>query len=158
PAEPAAPTRGAAGSAGASPSQASNGPDRRGNAMKLLERVKSFLRHPRGAPQLPYARHRRETAARCLRGPGLEVRALHAPLETPPGCRVTYVDRLPGAELREQYPELGGQELVPVDVVDDGERLEKFAAGSQDFVIANHFLEHAQDPIGTLKAHLRVLA
>ena len=123
--------------------------------MKLLERVKSFLRP---APELPYVRHRREIAARFLRGRGLEIGALHAPLETPPGCRVTYVDRLPAAELRKQYPELDAQELVAVDVIDDGERLEKFPAGSQDFVIANHFLEHAQDPIGTLEAHLRVLA
>jgi SAM-dependent methyltransferase len=28
---------------------------------------------------------------------------------------------------------------------------------SQDFVVANHFLEHCQDPIGTLKTFLRVL-
>jgi SAM-dependent methyltransferase len=118
----------------------------------------TFLRHRWVAPELPYARHRREIAARFLRGRGLEIGALHAPLETPPGCRVTYVDRLPAAELRKQYPELGGEELVPVEVVDDGERLEKFADGGQDFVIANHFLEHAQDPIGALKAHLRVLA
>jgi predicted SAM-dependent methyltransferase len=126
--------------------------------MRLLERVKSFLRCPRVAAELPHVRHRRDVAARFLRGRGLEVGALHAPLPTPPGCRVTYVDRLPVAGLRRQYPELDGQEFVPVDVVDDGERLEQFAAGSQDFVIANHFLEHAQDPIGTLQAHLRVLA
>ena len=42
-------------------------------------------------------------------------------------------------------------------MIDDGERLGTVADGSQDFVIANHFIEHTQDPIGTLKSHMRVL-
>jgi SAM-dependent methyltransferase len=46
---------------------------------------------------------------------------------------------------------------VPVDIVDDGERLTTIADASQDFVVANHFLEHCQDPIGTLLTFLRVL-
>jgi SAM-dependent methyltransferase len=75
----------------------------------------------------------------------------------PPGVRVTYVDRMTVDELRKQYPELADKPLTHVDVVDNGETLEKFAAASQDFVIANHFLEHAQDPIGTLQNQLRVL-
>ena len=37
--------------------------------------------------------------------------------------------------------------FVPVGCIDDGERLGKIADASQDFVIANHFLEHCQDPI-----------
>ena len=32
-----------------------------------------------------------------------------------------------------------------------------FGASSHDFIIANHFLEHTQDPIGTIKRHLEVL-
>jgi SAM-dependent methyltransferase len=47
--------------------------------------------------------------------------------------------------------------VVPVDVVDDGERLHTFADESQDFIIANHFLEHTQDPIGTLRRFVAVL-
>jgi SAM-dependent methyltransferase len=50
-----------------------------------------------------------------------------------------------------------GQELAAPDVVDDGERLESFVDQSLDFVVANHFIEHSEDPIGTLAAHLRVL-
>ena len=30
-------------------------------------------------------------------------------------------------------------------------------AGSQDFIIANHFIEHTEDPIGTIKRFLTVL-
>src|SRR5204863_5418011 len=50
-----------------------------------------------------------------------------------------------------------GEPLVGVDVIDDGERLDSFADGSQDFVIANHFLEHSEDPVGALASMLRVL-
>jgi SAM-dependent methyltransferase len=96
-------------------------------------------------------------ARNYLAGNGLEVGALHNPLPVPKGCRVRYVDRLPVDELRRQYPNLAGLPLVPVDVVDDGERLATVPDGSQDFVIANHFLEHCQDPIGALRTFSRVL-
>jgi hypothetical protein len=36
-------------------------------------------------------------------------------------------------------------------VVDDGTRLASFADGSLDFVIANHMLEHFEDPIAALE-------
>jgi predicted SAM-dependent methyltransferase len=52
---------------------------------------------------------------------------------------------------------LAASPLVHVDVIDDGEKLTTVAAQSQDFVIANHFLEHSQDPIGTIKNLMRVL-
>jgi len=42
-------------------------------------------------------------------------------------------------------------------VVDDGERLTTVGDASQDFVIANHFLEHCEDPLRTLQQHFRVL-
>jgi hypothetical protein len=60
-------------------------------------------------------------------------------------------------DLRGHYPELSDVDLVPVDVVDDGETLGTVAPASQDFIIANHFLEHTQSPITTLASHLRVL-
>jgi SAM-dependent methyltransferase len=70
---------------------------------------------------------------------------------------VRYVDRLDLAALRRQYPELAREELVEVDVIDDGETLESQPDASADFIIANHFIEHAEDPLGTLASHLRVL-
>jgi SAM-dependent methyltransferase len=60
-------------------------------------------------------------------------------------------------ELERQYPELRAESLVEVDIIDDGERLTRVADASQDFVIANHFLEHCQDPLGAVESMLRVL-
>jgi SAM-dependent methyltransferase len=96
-------------------------------------------------------------AARVIAGSGIEIGALHNPFPVPEAARVSYVDRFDTAGLREEYPELADQQLVEVDVVDDGEKLTKFGDASLDFVIASHFLEHCEDPVGTLKAHLRVL-
>lgn len=100
---------------------------------------------------------RKALATRFIRGNGIEIGALHNPLWTPPGARVTYVDRLTEDGLRSHYPELNDLPLVKVDVVDDGEKLTTFEPNSQDFIIANHFLEHTQDPIGTVRRHLEVL-
>ncbi len=99
---------------------------------------------------------RRRIANRYLRGEGLEIGALHRPLPAPPQARVRYVDRMDVAGLREHYPDLAS-ELVAVDVVDDGETLASQPDESADFVIANHFIEHTEDPLGTLANHLRVL-
>lgn len=97
---------------------------------------------------------RRELARRYLFGHGLEIGALHQPLSVPAGITVRYVDRITVAELRREYPELHDWDMVEADVIDDGEVLSTFADGSQDFIIANHFLEHCEDPIGTIRNHL----
>lgn len=47
---------------------------------------------------------RREIAFRFLNGDGIEIGALHSPLEVPDTARVRYMDRMPVAKLREQYP------------------------------------------------------
>lgn len=85
-----------------------------------------------------------------LRGDGIEIGALHMPLPLPPHAKAKYVDYIPVKKLREQYPELKELSLVNVDIVDDGEKLSKVKNSSQDFIIANHMLEHCQDPIGTI--------
>lgn len=92
-----------------------------------------------------------------LRGSGIEIGALHNPLPVPKGVRVQYVDRLSRSDLYRHYPELQEHKLVDVDIIDNGEVLEKIPSKSQDFIIANHFLEHCQDPIATLKNFARVL-
>ena len=96
-------------------------------------------------------------AARYVHGRGIEVGALHSPLAVPPTASVLYVDRLRPADLRRHYPELDGMPLSRLDLVDDGERLSAIRDASVDFVIASHFLEHAEDPIGSLAAMLRVV-
>jgi predicted SAM-dependent methyltransferase len=96
-------------------------------------------------------------ADRHLRGEGLEIGALQDPLPVRKGIKVRYVDIADTAGLRRMYPRKAGRHLVHVDVVDDGERLATVADRSQDFVIANHFLEHCEDPVGTLRNLLRVV-
>ncbi len=90
-------------------------------------------------------------ATELLRGSGIEVGALHLPMVLPESVRVRYVDRMTLPELRAHYPELDGLDLAPVDIVDDGELLTTVDPESVDFIAANHFLEHCQDPIGTIE-------
>jgi predicted SAM-dependent methyltransferase len=110
------------------------------------------------APPHPvYLDARAEFAARFLFGKGLEIGPLHQPLAMPPYARVRYVDRMAADELRREYPELAGWDLTEVDVVDDGELLSTIPDASQDFIVANHFLEHTENPIGTIETHLSKL-
>ena len=100
---------------------------------------------------------RRRLADRYLRGSGFEIGALHIPLKVPRHLKVRYVDRMPLEELRRHFPELAGLDIVAPDVVDDGERLTSLPDGCADFIVANHFIEHTEDPISTLRNHFRVL-
>ena len=100
---------------------------------------------------------REAVAAHYLKGTGLEIGALHNPLKVPSAARVRYVDRMPVAELRRQYPELASYNLVEADVIDNGEKLSTVGECTQDFVIANHFIEHCENPIDTLMNLVRVL-
>jgi predicted SAM-dependent methyltransferase len=117
---------------------------------------------PPAAPPMPVAPappvlDRFSVAANYLHGEGIEIGALHLPLAVPPTTKVRYVDRMSAPDLRTHYPELNAVNLVEVDIIDNGEELNTIAAASQDFVIANHFLEHCQDPIATVQNLLRVL-
>jgi SAM-dependent methyltransferase len=103
------------------------------------------------------ARRRLRLARRYLGGNGLEIGALHLPLRVPANVRVRYVDRMDVVRLRQEYPELSNEKLVDVDVIDDGEKLASQPDASVDFIIANHFIEHTEDPLGALASHLRVL-
>jgi O-antigen biosynthesis protein len=106
----------------------------------------------------PFEIVRADLAARWLpTGSGIEIGALHQPLPVPEGASVKYVDRKTLPELRSQYPELAEYELVEPNIVDDGERLMTLPDASQDFVIANHFIEHAQNPISALANAFRVV-
>jgi SAM-dependent methyltransferase len=108
-------------------------------------------------PPPVYLEARAEFAARYLFGEGLEIGALHQPLAVPAHARVSYVDRMKTDELRREYPELAEWDLTEVAVVDDGETLATVADASQDFIVANHFLEHCENPIGTIETHLSKL-
>jgi SAM-dependent methyltransferase len=97
---------------------------------------------------------RGQLAAHFLSGEGLEIGPLHQPLTLPPHAKARYVDRMSLEDLRSEYPELAGWNLTTVDVIDDGELLTTIAEGSQDFIVANHFLEHTENPINTIRTHL----
>src|SRR5262249_6184493 len=97
---------------------------------------------------------REDVAARFLRGEGLEIGPLNFPLRLPRSAKVRYVDRQPHDELVAEYGAMyPGAAIVDPDVIDDGERLGSFADASADFLVANHMLEHTEDPIGTIAAH-----
>jgi SAM-dependent methyltransferase len=123
----------------------------------LAARAKQRVRLLVGRDDREHGRVRRRLANKFLTGTGVEIGALHMPLQVPKDVTVRYVDRMSVAGLRAHYPELRTCALVDPDVIDDGERLGTLEAASQDFVIANHFIEHTEDPIGTLANHLRVL-
>lgn len=106
-------------------------------------------------PPLPvYLDARAAFANSFLIGDGIEIGPLHQPLAIPAHARVRYVDRMAAPDLRREYPELADWTLTDVDIVDDGEKLATIPTESQDFIIANHFLEHTEDPIGTIETHL----
>lgn len=104
-------------------------------------------------------------ALRFLSGSGLEVGAFNSPLPVPAGTRVTYVDNCSVADAMRSVAVCG---LTPADfglspetirepdIIDDGERLGRIGDASYDFVIANHVLEHFEDPLGGFKNMLRV--
>lgn len=100
---------------------------------------------------------KRRRLAWWLEGEGIEIGALHRPLELPPGASVTYVDRYSVAELRTRYPELAEQPLTEVSVIGDAQDLSAFESNSLDFVIANHLLEHLEYPVDGLLEFQRVL-
>lgn len=102
---------------------------------------------------------RRTDLRHYLRGDGIEIGALHQPLDLSglPVTRVRYVDRMPAEKLREQYPELNDEKLVPIDIIDEGQVLSSIPDQSLDFVIANHMIEHCDNPFGALEHWLAKL-
>jgi SAM-dependent methyltransferase len=65
--------------------------------------------------------------------------------------KVIYVDRLSIEEQRRHYPELDNLPLVVPDIIDDGTMLREIEDGSLDFIIANHLLEHLDNPLLALE-------
>ena len=78
-------------------------------------------------------------------------------MKVPAGVQVQYLERMTVEDLRAQYPELSSEKLVPVDIVDDGEKLSKIQNATQDFLIASHFLEHCQNPLMAIENMLQVM-
>src|SRR5690606_38230775 len=101
----------------------------------------------------------RDAAYAQLRGQGLEIGALAAPVPLPPDVAVRFVDVRDRTAAAALFPELDPERLARVDhVVDlDAEGLSRFADGSFDFVIANHAIARVADPIRFLGELFRVV-
>jgi SAM-dependent methyltransferase len=91
-----------------------------------------------------------------LRGEGIEIGSLNWPLDVPSTARVTYVDAWPTEFLAQRHPEFAST-LLPVGIVAPIETLAGVADASQDFVIANHVLEHSENPVAAMRNMVRVL-
>jgi predicted SAM-dependent methyltransferase len=90
-------------------------------------------------------------ARRYIHGTGIEFGALDFPLMVPVDTNVTYADYA-GAHLFD----ITGS-LAPPKIVSDLETMHGFETDSQDFIIANHVIEHVEDPLKALRAMSRVL-
>jgi SAM-dependent methyltransferase len=105
----------------------------------------------------------RAALLRHLAGEGIELGALNYPLDVAANRRVKrvrYVDRYPKDELLRLFPELErvADTIVETDVLCDLiHGLEPIEAGSQNFVIACHLIEHVPDPIHFIDECWRVL-
>lgn len=109
---------------------------------------------------------RRTISHAYLQGIGLEIGAFASPLPVADGVVVRYFDKykieemdlthkICGLSLKDFGVDIAS--IVQPDIVGDGECLQQVGDFSQDFVIANHVLEHFEDPIKGFKNIMRVL-
>jgi predicted SAM-dependent methyltransferase len=129
-------------------------------ALPSLRPIRQRVRDVLVSGEDSQATFREDLARRYVRGDGIEIGPLQHPLRLPPGARVRYVDVMSREQLLATHPSAvygDPRWVVEPDVIDDCERLGTFADGSLDFVIANHVLEHTEDPIGALENLVRVL-
>jgi SAM-dependent methyltransferase len=98
---------------------------------------------------------RARVGQRYIRGRGVEFGALHTPLPVPHGVSVRYADLASADILRTAYADVGP--IRAPDMFSDLEHLTGIEDESQDFIIANHVLEHVEDPLRALGSIARVL-
>jgi SAM-dependent methyltransferase len=97
---------------------------------------------------------RKQLSDKYIRGRGLEIGGLHNPLPVLPGVLVEYIDRMSLEDLK------ATSDMKPIEnriIVDDAESLVTVLRSSQDFIIANHVLEHCHSPLRTLQVWLNKL-
>ena len=98
----------------------------------------------------------RNRFATALSGRGIELGAQQVPTELPAQCTVEYVDVISNEQLVSRYS-LPADDLVPLTHVIDGNDLGVYSADELDFVIANHVLEHFDDPVGGVLEWMRII-
>lgn len=122
----------------------------------LISTIKSKLKYERFISLLRkigfftgFAAKREKIAQQFLCGEGIEIGALDKPLDLPKSVKVTHVDVATQQESEAKFPQLKGK-IVKAEIIDDGFKLLSVQEKSQDFLIANHVLEHSSNPIQTL--------
>lgn len=97
-------------------------------------------------------KHRAEGYA-FLKGNGIEIGAFGEPAHLPEGCSVSYFDALDPATAQKRFPDIDASTLVEVDIIGDIDKrdLRKQGKGTQDFVVANHVIEHVACPIAMIE-------
>ena len=104
------------------------------------------------APEIGFIRVRAAIAQTFLRGHGLEIGAFTQPTDVPDHVTVDYYDKFPPPVLRGLYDENWGRPLVEPKYYGDAQTLAGVPFDIRfDFVIANHVIEHLEDPIQFLK-------
>ncbi|MEA2757319.1 MAG: hypothetical protein QOJ54_3608 [Aliidongia sp.] len=98
---------------------------------------------------------RTELAKRYIRGAGIEFGALDFPLALPPEATVTYADFQPVERVKQLFSV--EKNVAAPHLVSDLETMHGIAPDSQDFIIANHVMEHVEDPLKALRSVSRVL-
>ncbi len=113
-----------------------------------------FIRHALGRETIHGLRKR--LARKYLRGSGIEFGALNAPLDLPRHIKIRYADIETPEALVEQFSPHYNKITTP-DIVTDIETMDCIENGSMDFVIANHVLEHLENPLRAFQTINRVL-
>jgi SAM-dependent methyltransferase len=98
---------------------------------------------------------REQLARKYLSGKGIEVGAMNAPLVVPETASVSYADWSPGDQLAALHNNLTS--ITRPDIVTDIESMDGIGDGSQDFIIANHVIEHVENPFRAVASVMRVL-
>ncbi len=121
---------------------------------KAKELLKTSCLRTAVAPQDLFAT-RTVVAKRYIGGTGIEFGALHVALSVPAGVTVRYADSEPFEKLRTSYATVGS--IRAPDIITDIQSITGIDDSSQDFIIANHVLEHLEDPLRALASIARVL-
>ncbi|HET6306533.1 MAG TPA: methyltransferase domain-containing protein [Rhodopila sp.] len=86
---------------------------------------------------------------------GVEVGAGTRPFPVPPHVRVTYGDIRDSEALKTYF---SGRTTVGGHQTYDAQTMANFKPDSLDFVLSGHVIEHLQDPVGSIKNTINVLA
>lgn len=104
------------------------------------------------APEEDFFKNRSAVAASYISGSGVEIGAFTQPTDLSPDVNVKYYDKYPPEKVREFYVESWGRPLCVPHYWGDAQFLNGLPEEPMDFIIANHVIEHLEDPIMFLKS------